>query len=340
MTTHNLGIFVLIRQYINEHLIGFRRCSDHTLRGNKTLLRMFVRFLSCKCNVKLEALTIEHLTADNVISFINWLIDEKGNSEASANLRLALIKSFCSFVISKEPIYADKLMEIKQIKKLKESVSPVDFLSEENMLKFIALPDIGTKKGIRDRLLIIVMYETGARLAEVAKLRYLDFIKTGKAFSCRLFGKGRKERIVPVSDKVFQHVEHYKNMVSASDDGYIFTASCRPASPLSSSALYKIITKYGNELSKVTNGAVPNVHPHMLRHTMAMHLYRNGVALDLVSQLLGHSSVETTTIYAFADTEMKRKAIETSIEHRIPSLPENKDFWSDEEKLLKLASLM
>lgn len=62
-------------------------------------------------------------------------------------------------------------MEIKQIKKLKESVSPVDFLSEENMLKFIALPDIGTKKGIRDRLLIIVMYETGARLAEVAKLR-------------------------------------------------------------------------------------------------------------------------------------------------------------------------
>lgn len=73
---------------------------------------------------------------------------------------------------------------------------------------------------------------------------------------------------------------------------------------------------------------------------MAMHLYRNGVALDLESQLLGNSSVETTTIYGFADTEMKRKAIETSIEHRIPSLPENKDFWSDEEKLLKLASLM
>lgn len=341
MSRDKLGLFTIIRSFLNDHLITLRRSSPHTLRSNRTLLRMFVRFMSKECGVKLGELSLAHITAEHVKSFITWMIEQNGNSESTANLRLALIKNFCSFVISKDPLYADKMMEIKQIKKLRKVVEPVGFLEEEEIAKLISLPDTKTRKGLRDRLLIMLMFETGARLTEAANLRYSDFSSDKDSCQCHLFGKGKKHRLVPVSSKLLQHVELYRKMLGAEPGMHVFTSPSRPNKPLSSSAIYKIITTYGAMLSEATGGKVKGVHPHMLRHSMAMHLYRNGTPLDMVSQLLGHSSVETTMIYAFADTEMKRNAIESTLDQIVPDSADDdqSDLWSDEKKLFKLASL-
>lgn len=336
----SISIFLIIRKFLNDYLIGMRRSSPHTIREHKTLLRTFVMFMAQQCNIKLSQLSLEHLTVQNVEAFLVWMMEKQGNSASSVNLKLRLIKSFCSFVITQEIQYIDKMLEIKRIKKLREPVEPVEFLSEEQMSLFISLPDTSSKKGLRDRLLIIIMYETGARLSEVSRLKYSDFIHENGGGACHLLGKGKKHRVVPVSSKVLSHIECFKKMQKAHDDSYIFKSPSNSGGPLSASAIYKIISGYGYQLSKLSNGAIACVHPHMLRHTMAMHLYHKGVALEFISQLLGHSSVDTTSIYAFADTQMKRQAIEGALDDQIPNIKsEGNELWRDEEKILKLASL-
>ena len=339
MKSNSTSIFLLIRTFLNDYHSGFRRSSKHTIRNNRTLLRLYVQFMSEQFNVKVTSLSIEHLNAHNVEEFIKWLVDSKDNSYSSANLRLRLIKGFCSYVITKEPELTDKMLEIKNIKPFREPIEPVGFLSTTHLQQLFGLPDITSKKGLRDRLLLIVMYETGARLSEVNFIKYSDFIKNDAGYVCNLLGKGKKRRVVPISSKVMEHVEFFREKDGADIDSYIFHAPRSTSQPLSQSAIYKIITTYGDRLSKLTDGAVKIVHPHMLRHTMAMHLYQKGVSLEFIAQILGHSSIETTSVYAFADTEMKRQAIEGALNKFIPDNDEDASIWDDEEKLLKLAML-
>lgn len=295
--------------------------------------------MSEQCNVKVTELSLDSLNVRNVEEFIKWLVDKQHNSYSSANLRLRLIQGFCSYVITQEPEVTDRMLEIKRIKPFREPVEPVGFLSEHQLQQLLDLPDTSSTKGLRDRLLMIVMYETGARLSEVTSIRYSDFIKNDAGYVCELLGKGKKKRIVPVSDKVMAHVEHFRERDCAENDSYVFHAPCSMAKPLSQSAIYKIITTYGDRLSEATGGAVRLLHPHMLRHTMAMHLYQKGVSLEFIAQILGHNSIETTSIYAFADTEMKRKAIEGALGKTIPDKDASTSIWDDEERLLRLASL-
>lgn len=340
MTNNGKSIFLLIRMFLNDYHSGFRKSSEHTIRNNRTLLRLYVKFMSEQCHISIKSLSLDHLNARNVEEFIKWLVDHKKNSYSSANLRLRLIQGFCSYVMTQEPEFTDKMMEIKQIKPFREPVEPVGFLNQEQLQALFDLPDAKSIKGLRDRLLLIVMYETGARLSEVTSIKYSDFIKNDAGYVCNLLGKGKKRRVVPVSDKVMTHIEAFRVHDSADIESYIFHAPRSASSPLSKSAVYKIITSYGSKLSEKTDGAVKLVHPHMLRHTMAMHLYQKGVSLEFIAQILGHSSTETTSIYAFADTEMKRKAIEAALDKSIPDKDEGSaSLWDDEERLLRLASL-
>jgi site-specific recombinase XerD len=186
-------------------------------------------------------------------------------------------------------------------------------MSEQAVKVLLEQPSPLTKKGLRDRFIILLMDDTAARLQELIDIRLCD-IKLGKTPVIILNGKGSKTRSVPLMKKT---VEQYKNYIRAfhpdeglySDQPLFYTMRYQMKTPLGSSTVRKLIISYGAAARQCSAEVPAHVHPHMLRHSRAMHLYQHGMDLTLVSQWLGHVRLETTLIYAHADTEHKRKAI-------------------------------
>lgn len=169
-------------------------------------------------------------------------------------------------------------------------------------------------------MFLLLMYDTGARLQEMRRLRLCD-IAWGKTVSLTLHGKGDKVRTVPLMQPTVQHLKNYLNMfhLGSLTDGEHYSAvplfyieQRQRREPFSDSMARKLVRSYG-EAAKAVCPELPDiVHPHLLRHSRAMHLYQHGMDLTLIQQWLGHAQLETTYVYAYADTEHKRKAMEKS----------------------------
>lgn len=147
-------------------------------------------------------------------------------------------------------------------------------------------------------------------------------------------GKGGKQRFIPVPDNVYEKVMKFRARQQRTTR-YVFSSPSRVhEAHITTSSVYKIVAKYGQKIN------LPyDLHPHTLRHTRAMHWYQGGVSLEIISLLLGHSQLETTRIYARADIEMKRKALE-KIEPLQQSGNNHELFdWEDKSLIMRLAGL-
>lgn len=157
--------------------------------------------------------------------------------------------------------------------------------------------------------------------------------------------KGRKTRTVPLLNRTVQHCKQYLSKFHPDKDDHsevplFYTAIHGIQQKMSPDTVAAFFKKYGN-MSKIVCPEVPeHIHPHMIRHTRAMHLYQSGMPMVRLSQYLGHAQVETTMIYAYADTEMKRAAIQKAdVVRKTKPVPD--EIWADnEEMILKLSGLI
>lgn len=202
------------------------------------------------------------------------------------------------------------------------------------------------KKGLRDQFLLLLLYDTAARVQEIVDLKVCD-IRRGKAPTVLLHGKGSKIRTVPLMKKTMGHFENYvkifhPNENEYSEDPLFYSIARKNLSALDESSVRKLVYTYGNAAKKICPEMPETIHPHMLRHSRAMHLYQHGMDLTLISQWLGHAQLETTLIYAHADTEQKRKAIEQATPMDSPlknRLNSEKYQVTDDEVLKRLYGL-
>lgn len=175
-------------------------------------------------------------------------------------------------------------------------------------------------------------------IATLGIYRYLVLHRTSP---CVYFtGKGNKTRVVPILPKTAEHLRSYLKKFHPAEnrkrDDYVFYAYGGPQRPMSPDTVAAFVKKYGESARHVCTSIPERVHPHMLRHTRAMHLYQDGVPLAMVSEFLGHAQIETTKIYAHADTEMKRKAIQQAANKLNDTIPDVLWNTDDEEMMLKL----
>lgn len=190
----------------------------------------------------------------------------------------------------------------------------VEFLSESEIKALFEQPDTTTKKGVRDLLLMIMLYDTGARIQELLNLKICD-IQFGNAPTVKVLGKGSKYRYIPVMPKTMEHIRKYLKLYHSGRSDYtreflFYTEQKGIRAPISDDNVRKMLRQYADRARSHCPSMPDNLHPHHFRHSRAMYLYQHGMDLALVSQWLGHANLETTLIYAHADTEMKRKAIE------------------------------
>jgi site-specific recombinase XerD len=208
----------------------------------------------------------------------------------------------------------------------------VAYLSKEELAEILAQPNLRTPQGRRNAVLLSILYDSGARVQELIDLSVGD-VRLDPPAQLRLLGKGRKMRAVPLMDNTVSllrdHIQdnHFDRLEEF--DKPLFRN--RRNQRLSRSGIRYILQQYlGSARSKYPN-LKRRVSPHTLRHSKGMHLLQSGISLDMIRDFLGHVDVKTTQIYARANLEMKRKALEKVSEPSpIPSIPT----WQQNKNLL------
>jgi site-specific recombinase XerD len=282
---------------------------------------LLLRYCRDTIGIAVEKVTLTHLDRELIEGFINFLELERKCSTKTINQRISAIHAFFRYLQVEVP---DKLYGCQQIiaiefKKTSRD-SFVEHISLEAIQAILAQPDTETLKGRRDLTILALMYDTGARVSEVADLLVRD-VRIDNPVTVKLLGKGSKVRIALIMEQTRDVV-----MLYIKDQGLdLPNRSMHPLffnhrkEKLTRAGITYILDKYVNAArEKHPKLITTNVSPHVFRHSKAMHLLQNGVNLVYIRDLLGHSDISTTEIYARADTEMKRKAIENAYDNPTP----------------------
>lgn len=347
MKSRDISLFPLIHDYLKIYLPKQRNVSPNTILSYRKALEELLDYVKEHEQIPLGSISFEHLTADIIFSFLEHLELEKKYSIPTRNARFAAIRAFMDYASDHDIALVDNLNKLKKVpfKKTANTVV-VDYMSMAAITAIIEQPDASTPKGLRDRLLIMLLYDTGARVQEVLNIKLSD-LQLGRLPKVTLFGKGRKTRVVPLMGKTAQHLKKYisafhENAAQFGDAPLFYSVIHGNRQRLSDRRIRYMLQKYGEQARCVCPEVPDNVYPHLFRHSRAMHLYQEGMDLTLVSQWLGHSQLETTQIYAHADTEHKRRAIEAATPQDNPlysKLNSARYTVTDEETLKRLTGL-
>lgn len=211
---------------------------------------------------------------------------------------------------------AGDLQGILAIPVKKGMKTQVDYLTKEEINLILESPDAKTWIGRRDRLLLLLMYNTGARVTEIAELRVSDFNFDGRG-KIHLLGKGRKERSLPLWKNTSKLLKEWIQKNKLSSENPLFVN--KRGKPITR---FVITNRLAVAVQRVSKSLSPTkrktITPHMIRHTTAMHFLQAGVDITTIAMWLGHESIETTQIYVTADMKMKEKALKT-LQEPMPS---------------------
>ena len=309
------------------------------MESYRDALSLFRRYILNTLGISIRNFTFAECTRECVLDFMKYLTDLK-SKPGTRNQRLSALKSYITFASDKDITLQSIALEVARAPQCRVPKTEKTVICDDAMAAILQQP-ANTKMGLRDRTIMVLLYDSGARLAEILGLHISDVSIDGENPYIRVNGKGNKQRVVPISVKTASHLKQYVSVFHTNDrpntDLLIFTIIKNVAGMMSEGNVERFISKYANN-AKLSCSSVPNhVHPHMFRRTRATQLYQSGVSLPLVSRLLGHASMETTRQYAKPSLEMLRNAIE-SVE--TSKEKQTKAIWKgNEEMMAKLCGL-
>jgi site-specific recombinase XerD len=298
----------IIRSYFQDYLVCQRGLSDATIKSYRDGLRLFLQFLARENNTKISRLSLSDLTSDQVIAFLNEIEQQRLNHISTRNQRLTSLRSFFDYVAHRDPT---TLCEAERVDKIpRKRVAPPATISlepDEVEKLFSNLPKRG-KFSLRDRVLLLFLYNTGARVQETADLRVSN-LELEDSPRVHLHGKGDKWRVCPLwqeTRQLLQQLLEENNALNGLDEPVF--RSIR-GNPLTRFGIYKIVRKHSRELMKTGAPDAKSISPHSLRHSTAVHLLESGVEINVIRAWLGHVSLETTNRYAELTLRMKEAAL-------------------------------
>lgn len=313
--------------------------SLHTVESYRDALSLFRRYVVDTLGRSTAKFTFAECTRDCVLGFMKRL--SEWNSKATTrNQRLAALRSYLQFAADKDVSLQSIELEVRRVPLCRVTKVEKTVLPEEAVAAILQQPP-NTKRGIRDRTLMILLYDSAARLAEVLGLSVSDVSIDGENPYIRVNGKGNKHRVVPISPRTAAHLAQYLSLYHVNERSgtqpLFYTVIKGETGMLSEANVERFIREHAHKAQVFCPSIPERVHPHMFRRTRATHLYQNGVDLPLVSRLLGHASLETTRVYAQPSLKMLREAIE-SVETSKGKTTE--PIWEgDEAAMAKLSGL-
>ena len=341
----DVSLFECIRQFLTVDMPILRKKSSNTVDAYRYTLNLYLKYLCIFKECAIQAIDTKDFCQKNILGFISWLTEERCNQPSTVNLRIRHLKRFCRFLMDENLMLMSELARIQKISEIPIATADIiTFLSVEETKMLLAQPDESNKIGYRNSFLMFLLYDSGCRIQEILDLKLKDFLVNKGFAELHIVGKGNKFRVTPISQELIPKFEKYCYYYHKDKDynEYMFyTIRNGIHTRMSCDNVQSFMKRYGNKVREDIP-TLPIIHPHLFRHTRAMHLYMAGMPLELVSQWLGHSQLETSLIYARATTDMKREAIAeiSQSENSVFANDEGFKYANDEEIIKQLYGLM
>ena len=301
-----------IRTWFEDHLICRRNMTINTVRSYRDAIKLFLGFAAKTCGKPITSLQVTDVKETVVLDFLRHLETERSNSIQTRNLRLIALRRLFAYVAGQEPVLLDACRRIVSIPLKRGAKSPtVRYLSQTEITALLAAPDRTTALGQRNHALILFLYNTGARVQEVADLK-LAWLSLRLPAKVELLGKGRKWRTCPLWRETARTLRQYieKQRRGCDPEDTLFVN--RLSAPLTRAGIENIIGRCHMHAAKTALSLEGRkITPHTIRHTTAMHLLQSGVDINVIRGWLGHVNVSTTNDYVDIDMEMKAQALKT-----------------------------
>jgi site-specific recombinase XerD len=321
-----------VTSFLTHYLGAQRNLSPNTIKAYRDVFTLLLRFCRDVRGIAPEKLNLEQIDVTLVEGFLDHLGTERKSSPRTRNHRLAALHAFFRYVQAEEPAHMLQCQKILAIPQQRHARPAVTYLLKDELAEILAQPNLQTAEGRRDAVLLSILYDTGARVQELIDLSVGD-VRLDPPAQLRLLGKGRKTRAVPLMESTVQLLRDHirENRLDSPEhfDRPLFQNARHQR--LSRSGIRYILHKYLGRARINCPSLNRTVSPHTLRHTKGMHLLQSGISLDMIRDFLGHVDVKTTQIYARANLEMKRNALEKITEPSpVPPIPS----WQQNKNLL------
>lgn len=321
----------LLTGFLTGYLPHERGMSTNTLKAYKDTFILLISYMAAN-GIKAENLSLAQINRDNIIGFLDWLQYERGAGNSTRNARLAAIRSFYLYVQYETPERLYETQRILSIRAKRTEKPTIEYLTVEGITLLLRQPDVNTHRGLRDVALLSLMYDTGARVQEIIDLTP-GCLRFDSPFTIRITGKGNKTRIVPLQEEQVRLLQKYMeanklDKAQAHPEPLFFNSR---KEKLTRAGVSHILLKYAALARKQNDRLIPKISCHSIRHSKAMHLLQAGVNLVYIRDFLGHVSIQTTEVYARADSKQKRQALEKAY---VEVKPDVNPYWLENKNLL------
>ena len=298
----------LLQSFFTERLIAQRRVSPHTVSAYRDTFRLLLRFAQTVTGKPPSRLDLAHIDAELVAAFLDHLEHERANSVRTRNNRLVAIHSLFRYAALREPALAAHIQRVLAIPQKRFERGIVSFLERDEIEAVLASPDLTTPTGRRDHALLLLIVQTGLRVAEVTGLHNHD-VHLGRGAHVFCLGKGRKQRATPLTPQTADVLRAWMTERNDAPEAPLFPG--RNGAKLSTDAVQRLVAKHARAAAHTCPTiAAKHVTPHVLRHSTAMQLLSAGVDSSVIALWLGHESLQSTQIYLHADMLIKQRALD------------------------------
>ena len=312
-----------LSSFLTTYLAGQRNLSTNTVQSYRDTFSLLLRYFSDSKSIMPEKISVDTVNKESVEEFLLWLETARGCSISTRNQRLAAIHAFFRYLQYEKPEHMHHCQRIISIPFKRAPKKPPVYLSDDEMGKLLSLPDMRTERGRRDATLLSLLYDSGARVQELADLTPRN-LRLEEPYYITLTGKGCKTRHVPIMKQTAYLVASYlkEQRIDTADklEHPLFFNTRREK--LTRQGISYIIGKYSAGIS-VNN----SVSAHVFRHSKAMTLTQADVNPIYIRDILGHADLKTTGIYSKSNIEMKRRALEKV---EVKAIPEAVDWTADD----------
>jgi len=327
---------IYLTQFLSDYLPGQKNVSPNTIRSYRDTFKLLLRYFQEREGIPPEKIKMSCITQVRITSFLDWLETERGCGVTTRNLRLTAVHSFFRYAQAESPESLFHFQKVIAIPTKKGRKKTVEHLTPDGIRLLLEQPDRSCPKGRRDLVMLSTLYDSGARVQELIDLSVGDFIPSANAVLV-LTGKGNKTRRVPLmkntASLLVAYISENHLDVPHKKTYPLFTNSQH--NPLTKEGVAYVLGKYAAQAHEISDVVPAKVKCHMLRHSKAVHLLQAGVNLIYIRDFLGHTDIKTTEIYARADTELKRKALENAYPDLVdPDLPD----WNNNTDLMSWLS--
>jgi integrase/recombinase XerD len=306
MTTPTVG--QLVHSFVEDHLKTQKGLRPLSVKSYADVLRLFLGFVAADARRKITRLSLEELTFERVLRFLRHLEVERHNHAPARNQRLACLHTFFEYLGRRVPEMLSVAERVAAIPRKRVPLPETRFLEREEVSALFGnLPARGCH-AMRDRALLLFLYNTGARVQEVADLRVGDLELVSQP-RVRLHGKGDKWRSCPLWEETARQLRRLLEERGTADRPQQSVFASRSGRALTGFGIHKIVRRHAARLETSADARSRKISPHVFRHTTAVHLLEAGVEVNVIRGWLGHASLLTTNRYAEINARAKEAAL-------------------------------